>query len=408
MRKILLGILIFCLLFPGLPGYAQTDEGYGEDETALGQFVDSFETSGNVSVAVNVIRNSTLEAMELNSTAGGIKQYENFTAYTQVEPDNRVDVINDTHVAHRAERDEDSYLFFDYGTDYFDNFTHQFVWESDFAELTGIGYVWMVSDTADDAKGIDDGGGNFLGLQMYSDGTGRRLLLRECDSGALFTTIWQSGPLANTLYYTNVSKYGTDLTVKIYDDPGMTNLIRTMSLTLQTDHKLEYIIPVNTYNSGLNKFTNQDVYFLWLGNVTGGYETEGYFTTVDYLSDPLANGSALVHLTNTTMPGGTAITVEFSDDNSTWILNDWQPIFGGFESIDLRDLNYSSGLYIRYNFTGPGSVTPRLYQSRLITTEGNSTGGGGVAPGAVNRPTILIVGGLITIVVAVFIGVKKR
>jgi hypothetical protein len=112
---------------------------------------------------------------------------------------------------------------------------------------------------------------------------------------------------------------------------------------------------------------------LWRsGNVTGGFLAEGYFTTVDYLSDPLANGLALVQMTNTTIPANTAITMEFSEDNSTWILNDWQPLFGGFESVDLRDLEFSDEYWIRFNLsTTDSTVTPRVHQSRLITTIGN-------------------------------------
>ena len=119
--------------------------------------------------------------------------------------------------------------------------------------------------------------------------------------------------------------------------------------------------------------TGRDDLIDWdLEETSPGYVSDGYFITVDYLSDPLANGSALVHLTNTSIPDGTVILVEYSDDNSTWIFNDWQPIFGGFESIDLRDLNYSTGFYIRFNLsTSDSSLTPRVYQSRLITMIGN-------------------------------------
>lgn len=105
-----------------------------------------------------------------------------------------------------------------------------------------------------------------------------------------------------------------------------------------------------------------------------GYVDDGYFTTVDYLSDPLANGSALTALTNTSIPANTQILLEFSEDNITWVLNDWQPLFGGFEAVDLRDLNYSAGYHCRFNLsTTDSSVTPRVYQNRLITTIG--TGG---------------------------------
>jgi hypothetical protein len=46
----------------------------------------------------------------------------------------------------------------------------------------------------------------------------------------------------------------------------------------------------------------------------------------------------------------------------------------GYSSIDLRNLNYSSGFYKMVNkSTTDSTVTPRLYQSRLITTIGNAS-----------------------------------
>lgn len=400
MRKALfLIILLLSSYLQFIPiSLGATDEGYGEDQTALGQFVDSFENSNNITVIEDLIVNATLDCVELNYTSFGAKVYENFTEYTQVEPDNRVDVQNDTHVAHLAFRNEDSYLYYDYGNDYFDNFTHQFIWESDFAQVNGIGFIWMVSDIADDGKGIDDANGNYLSLSIYRNG-GRRLVLRECNGGTLFQSVWLAGPLANTLYYTNVSKYGLDLTAKIYDDPGMTNLVKTLSLTLQNDHKLEYVFGCNTYNSANNLFANQDIYFLWIGKYGVGYEDDGYFITDDYLNDTLCNGTALGLMVNSSIPANTDIQVQFSNDNATW--GDWEGIpldsnilIGGFETIDLRYLNYTD-IYFRYNFsTTDVSITPRLYQTRLISTIGNQTGGATPGPsgsGAIGLIMVILI-----------------
>ena len=80
------------------------------------------------------------------------------------------------------------------------------------------------------------------------------------------------------------------------------------------------------------------------------------------------NGAVLVQMTNATIPGGTSITVKFSLDNVTWINE--TALTEGFMSIDLRTLNWSGSYYLNYTFTGTSSETPRLYQSRLITTEG--------------------------------------
>lgn len=59
-------LLLFLLIVPSVGSLP-----YGEDSEALGQFVDEFETLGNVSVAVDVVRNSSLNVMTLNFTVGG-------------------------------------------------------------------------------------------------------------------------------------------------------------------------------------------------------------------------------------------------------------------------------------------------------------------------------------------------
>ena len=60
--------ILILSLFQTLPFIESA--GYGEENENLGQFTDDFENDNNVSVAVNVIRNSTLHAMELNQSVG--------------------------------------------------------------------------------------------------------------------------------------------------------------------------------------------------------------------------------------------------------------------------------------------------------------------------------------------------
>lgn len=372
--------ILILSLFPTLPFVESA--GYGEENENLGQFTDDFENPDNVSVAVNVINNQTLDCMELNISAGGNKLYENFNDYTQIEPDDRVDIVNDTHVAHNSFRDEDSYLYYDYGTDYFDDFTHQFIFESDYHEANALGYVYMVSDYVDDALGIINANKNYLGLRIQHTGGQFRVYLIEVHNGDVYNDMYPT-LLSNTLYYVNVSKYDTDLDIYIYDDPGMTNLIDQLSLTLHTDHKLEYIFACNSYNSGAaNININNDIYFLWIGRYSEGYETEGYFITEDYLNYTTGNGLAL--LTNASIPVGTSMTVQFSNDNATWVDNEGNvgstPVLDGFYAIDMRDLNYTDS-FKRYNLTTTNTlITPRLFQSRLVTTNGT---GGAAGPGAI-------------------------
>ena len=193
---------------------------------------------------------------------------------------------------------------------------------------------------------------------------------------------------------------------------GMDGDIDNLALTLHADYNFRYLYAINSHYSGTStrRVIAGDIHNLTIREM-GGYEPEGYFTSTNYLSSPIVNGSALVHLENTTIPPNTGITIEFSDDNATWILNDWQPLFGGFESIDLRELNYSTGYYTRHNLsTTDLAVTPIVYQSRLITTIGNSTGGGGVpvVGGGLNSATILMLILLFILAILIYWGIKRK
>jgi len=108
------------------------------------------------------------------------------------------------------------------------------------------------------------------------------------------------------------------------------------------------------------------------------YYESGYFYTINMLYG--LNQSTIAILLNTTIPKKCSITVEFSQDNLTWV-NDKNmvgsyEIRSGFQTIDLRDLSFNI-IYFRFNLTNGGKTdyTPRLYQLRLIYDDHVESGG---------------------------------
>lgn len=106
------------------------------------------------------------------------------------------------------------------------------------------------------------------------------------------------------------------------------------------------------------------------GHIIGGYNATGSYYTSELL-DEIPSGTTLVLLTNTTLDGLSSMTVEFSSDNTTWVdcdnVSGYEDVIEGFEGFDLRDLSYST-IYTRFNLTRGIEVydTPRLYQIRLL------------------------------------------
>ncbi len=134
------------------------------------------------------------------------------------------------------------------------------------------------------------------------------------------------------------------------------------------------------------------------GKKKGDYEKEGYFYTLNILSNE--SGKALVLLTNSTMNRG-SIKVRFSNDGFTWMKHNGVDKLGdGFHSIDLRDLNFTS-LSLRYDFKrGKGKMTPRLYQTRIILTGEEGALPGGAPPVDDYSVIFLAIGLIIALAIA--------
>lgn len=379
--KIKAGILIFLFLFSTiLPIQAATNEGYGEDETSLGQFVDSFKDLNNVSVRVLVERNSTLNAMELNFTTGFLVE-EDFTTYTAQDPNNDYTINASTILFTTIERQWNASVYRDYGGGFFGDFQHNFtlvMTDIEAGDATGADTYWPYSLTNANlsfgsliALGADArADAILLGIRQEgaNDDLFRWRVLQITNGGATFNLIQGLGtnnPMDT--YYITISRTGNTVDYSIYTDEARTALNFNYNNAGGDNTQYRFVGNANQFSaSDGTDYVTGAVKDLNFGDSVEGYSLDGYFTTTNYLN--YADGATLVQLTNTTIPAGTGITVEFSDDNSTWV--NPTVLTEGFHSIDLRTLNFSSQYYLRGNLTGPGTDTPRFYQSRLITTQG--------------------------------------
>ncbi len=391
MKKILAFTLAILLVLPGFMIWGATDEGYGEDETALGQFVDTFENLSNVSVRVLVELNATIEAMELNFT--GIPIYEDFTTYDETDPSNRITVNSATLFTWTQldRNDGITHLQKDYGVG---NFAQNFIY-SWILEITQLNagdadnrdYGYNLCFTNNAGNPLVDPRITILITQNGADDTKYKVEVRIDDPHGGFDIDASLLLDVGTKYYTTITRLnGDDITLVFRTGSFSGGISDTLTVNLLNfNDNFRYILPIYAKSSATdsNDWMSGTSEFLWNQSGFAGYVLAGYFTTVDYLSDPLANGSALVAMVNTSIPANTDIQLQFSNDNATWgdnagIPGDSMDLQGGFESIDLRDLNYSTGYYSRFNLsTADNSATPRVYQNRLITMIGQGAGPGG-------------------------------
>lgn len=177
--------------------------------------------------------------------------YEDFTTYTEVEPDDRIQKTA-THVDAELHRDEDAYLYKDKGAGHFTDFEHKIDVKLVSSDVAGWGGVWGLSqNTVDDWKGWATG--DIAVLFWTGAGPVYNLKLEERGVGA-------DGYICavNTMYYLTIKKVGTSLTCKIYSDSARTNLLDTLSRTI-TDNSYRYIYACLTTNSPAAMIANVDV-----------------------------------------------------------------------------------------------------------------------------------------------------
>lgn len=183
---------------------------------------------------------------------------EDFTTYTEVDPNNHISLVGTNHVDFSAIRSEDAYLYKDKGENYFDDFTHDVDVRFSNPEDQSLAGFWVLSNDLDDLKGLKDTGKTAIAVQIYRSSTGEnRLGLREIYGGANYTDYYLAS--SDTWYYLTIEKSGTSLTCKIYSDSARTNLLDTLSLTLHGDWSFRYVFAANTANNATGPTVDADI-----------------------------------------------------------------------------------------------------------------------------------------------------
>lgn len=192
--------------------------------------------------------------------------YEDFTGYTEVDPNNHIDVPSAHHVDARLYQNEVAMVYKDYGIDHFGNFMHNIAvkWVGEGGIHGTYQFPYMVSNQI--------GGGNpyywspvlrillreeGFNRNLYLDGTGQR-------SSAYNLT-------AGTWYFLTIKKEGKACTCKIYSDSARTNLLATKSITLSGDYSFRYLFGCCTSDFGENSYIEVDVenFDLLKGTISG-------------------------------------------------------------------------------------------------------------------------------------------
>jgi len=420
------------LLF-NIPIGLSNDYDYGEDSECLGQIIEDYTNDNTVNITYQVIHNSTLSCMELNYTEGieVIRDwtdtgYENtsvvFAEHDRWSSDLRFQTF--TILA-------DALSIAPYTTINRGHLWIMLTINSDWLDQQYVRFRWMKYRSGS-TGGVDN---TFPIFRVY-DGLYDRAsdtdfpheaeVLEKGSGGKMY-----EATMVGLAYNTWQTK---DVKMDITSWGG--NQTYTTLMWSPNDYSTVYLcgiqidwIQVNegsggadnqyylNWNSGIQTIvweegsdhTNDNGYGFFNGTLgigSGGYDGEGYFTTTEMLN----GNKTIVAMYNTSIPDDASMSVEYSIDNeTTWVnsknIEGSEIITNGYHSVDLRHLN-TSIIWQKVSMTGDGLVTPRLYQTRFITTEGNCTGGNGEVEN--NIYGILIAIFLLCIGFILLYGVKRK
>jgi hypothetical protein len=230
-----------------------------------------------IAKAIFTIPTRTLVGTEdIKIEIGGLLDYNDFT---EVDPNTHLAIVGTNHLDFDAYKNEDCYLYKDYGTDHFGDFEHKVDMKASALDDYDNSFFWMLSNDINDVHDLYGGGKTFLTLRCIKFSGTSHIVLEEYESGNL----WYDDYVitGDTWYYLTVTKSGTSLTCKIYSDSARTILLDTLSLTLHADHKFRYLFGCNTYNDGNANVCTLDIENLttsitrrFWGNIKSHVETE--------------------------------------------------------------------------------------------------------------------------------------
>lgn len=203
-----------------------------------------------------------------------------FNDWTEIDPNTHITVASASHIDHDQYKNEDAYVYEDYGAGTITDFEHTFRFRTVTTPLVadpddaGPIYIpYMVADVLNDARyvSLNDAGVIFGAWYRPSAPTGPCFFLTACNSG-----IWEvySGNgtfVTNTWYWVRIRKNARIVTAWVYtseaDFIADTNRHVDLSSLIPTaDVSLQYLFAGVTYNTTTAYNCNGDIEIFNLGD----------------------------------------------------------------------------------------------------------------------------------------------
>lgn len=192
---------------------------------------------------------------------------EDFTTWTEVDEDSDITVTSDNITWSTMKRDAISYVYYDFGVDFWDgDFAHDFDWEFTQCENGSGGALWALTNDLGTVQDLisDDS----LYIYFYKNAGTITVIAEECNGGVLSSPISSNNPITDLTYYYRVWRDEDEgdfgkLYCERYQDAERTILLGTISTLLTEKQDFRYILMPQNYG------------------VTGSYKTSGWIGNLD-------------------------------------------------------------------------------------------------------------------------------
>lgn len=180
---------------------------------------------------------------------------EDYTGYTEIDPNGRYAVTSNNIDVTGLRRNEDAWVVNDKGINHFDeDFEHLVDCETASFSHNALFFPWMIANAINDWNGLlSDSGEDFLSVMMVGSGVTLIIRLHECIGTSLISS--QYVVAVNTPYYLklkrneSIGSYG-QLQCSIYSDVDRISLLIALSLTLRAKNDFRYVYGMNSGNNG--------------------------------------------------------------------------------------------------------------------------------------------------------------
>ncbi len=193
---------------------------------------------------------------------------EDFTTYTEVDPNNRITVVSSKITLSGVSNEEDGFVYKDMGSAFFDG-DFSFFFEVESMNGTGGIVIASITNVVGEWQGIYSAGGAGVGVEATQGGPSGegffKLQLREMNSGIL--TVHNSTPLLTGFTYfviftrnESVGSFG-EIKAFIYSDSSRQTLVDELTVALAERVDFRYVYGVQTHN-----FSHSGTFFGFIQN----------------------------------------------------------------------------------------------------------------------------------------------